>query len=122
MHLLCSVWLNYQLHSRRQLRPPRASNKPLNRCFNISTYNAWRTLGVSNGGNEAKGHIEHRCGLSSENIVHRESLMFHRNGHITARAGHQSSPADPYRREEGRTWRNDLESTMGSNHREGLAA
>jgi hypothetical protein len=60
--------------------------------------------------------------LSSENVVHRESHIFHRNGHITARAGHQASPADPYRREEGRTWRTALESTMGSDHREGLAA
>jgi hypothetical protein len=35
---------------------------------------------------------------------------------------HAQTTADPYRREEGRTWRNALESTMGSDHREGLAA
>ena len=55
-------------------------------------------------------------------VVNRESGFVHRNRHTFACAGHQTSPANPYRHQEGRTRWNTLEFTMGPDHRERPAA
>src|SRR5580700_11224802 len=62
---------------------------------------------------------EYLC--AEDTVVHRVSHILHGNTHSFACAGHQASPANPYRHEEGRTRWDALEFTVGPDHREGSA-
>jgi hypothetical protein len=66
------------------------------------------------------GKNEHVC--AEDIVVYRESRTFHGKSHNIACAGRQTSPAHPYRPEEGGTRWEALEPRMGPDHREGAAA
>jgi hypothetical protein len=59
---------------------------------------------------------------AEDTVVHCVPHILHGNTHSVACAGHQASPANPYRHEEGRAPWDTLESTMGPDHRESAAA
>ena len=58
---------------------------------------------------------------AEDTVVHRVSHILRGNSHSFACAGHQASPANRYRPEEGRTRWDALEFTVGPDHREGSA-
>lgn len=67
----------------------------------------------------AEAEREYLC--AEDTVVHRASHILHGNTYSFACAGHQASPSNPYRHEEGRTRWDGLEFTVGADHREGSA-
>jgi hypothetical protein len=66
------------------------------------------------------GKHEYLC--AADVVVHSESLVSHGNSDTLACGGHQTSPSNPYRHEEGRTRWDGLESTVGPDHQKALPA
>src|ERR1700691_2199431 len=67
----------------------------------------------------AEAEREYLC--VEDSLVHRVSHILHGGTHSFACPGRQVSPANPYRREEGRTREDALEFTVGPDHRDGSA-